>query len=123
MDGSVRAVGNAGVRIVNSNQYARIFSRSVVPQELGNQDSTRLNSPPKSSAAPHVSITDARTRTATQMSRAVCALALASTLLGCEADSWMDPSRTGYFETTPTTMPGPLLSWIELPEIRTPENV
>ncbi|RLS66956.1 MAG: hypothetical protein DWH97_02525 [Planctomycetota bacterium] len=105
MDGSVRAVGNAGVRIVNSNQYARIFSRSVVPQELGNQDSTRLNSPPKSSAAPHVSITDARTRTATQMSRAVCALALASTLLGCEADSWMDPSRTGYFETTPTTMP------------------
>ena len=105
MDGSVRAVGNAGVRIVNSNQYARIFYRSVVLQELGNQDSARLNSPPPSSAAPHVSITDARTRTATQMSRAVCALALASTLLGCEADSWMDPSRTGYFETTPTTMP------------------
>ena len=26
-------------------------------------------------------------------------------LLGCEADSFMDPSRTGYFETTPTTMP------------------
>jgi polysaccharide export outer membrane protein len=33
-----------------------------------------------------------------------CAVACAS-LLGCEVDSWMDPSRTGYFETTPTTMP------------------
>ena len=37
--------------------------------------------------------------------RAAVATALASTLLGCEVDSWMDPSRTGYFETTPTTMP------------------
>ncbi len=30
---------------------------------------------------------------------------LLTSLLGCEVDSWMDPSRTGYFETTPTTMP------------------
>jgi polysaccharide export outer membrane protein len=26
-------------------------------------------------------------------------------LPGCEVDSWFDPSRTGYFETTPTAMP------------------
>jgi len=26
-------------------------------------------------------------------------------LPGCEVDSWFDPSRTGYFETTPTSMP------------------
>jgi len=37
--------------------------------------------------------------------RMAAATALASSLLGCEVDSWMDPSRTGYFETTPTTMP------------------
>jgi protein involved in polysaccharide export with SLBB domain len=28
-----------------------------------------------------------------------------SVLLGCETDSFIDPSRTGYFETTPTAMP------------------
>lgn len=36
------------------------------------------------------------------------ALAGAATLAGltgCEVDSYFDPSRTGYFETTPTTMP------------------
>ena len=36
------------------------------------------------------------------------ALAGAATLVGlvgCEVDSYFDPSRTGYFETTPTTMP------------------
>jgi len=26
-------------------------------------------------------------------------------LPGCEVDSWFDPSRTGYFESTPTSMP------------------
>lgn len=26
-------------------------------------------------------------------------------LTGCEVDSWFDPTRTGYFETTPTSMP------------------
>ena len=31
-------------------------------------------------------------------------VAISTLLLGCEVDSWMDPSRTGYFETTPTTM-------------------
>ena len=30
---------------------------------------------------------------------ALCALS------GCETDSFLDPSRTGYFEFTPTTMP------------------
>ena len=28
-----------------------------------------------------------------------------SVLFGCETDSFVDPSRTGYFETTPTAMP------------------
>ncbi|MBI1304673.1 MAG: hypothetical protein GC172_12945 [Phycisphaera sp.] len=37
--------------------------------------------------------------------RIIVGVALSATLLGCEVDSWMDPSRTGYFETTPTTMP------------------
>ncbi|MFM8784762.1 MAG: polysaccharide biosynthesis/export family protein, partial [Phycisphaerales bacterium] len=26
-------------------------------------------------------------------------------MTGCEVDSWMDPSRTGYFEHTPTSIP------------------
>ncbi len=39
------------------------------------------------------------------LGRAFACAALGATLVGCEADSWMDPSRTGYFETTPTTMP------------------
>ena len=30
-----------------------------------------------------------------------CAMAM----VGCEVDSWMDPSRTGYFEHTPTSIP------------------
>ena len=33
------------------------------------------------------------------------ALALGTTLAGCDYDSWMDPSRTGYFEHTPTSIP------------------
>ncbi len=32
-------------------------------------------------------------------------LLLAVTLTGCDYDSWMDPSRTGYFEHTPTSIP------------------
>ena len=28
-----------------------------------------------------------------------------SVLFGCETDGFIDPSRTGYFETTPTAMP------------------
>ncbi len=37
--------------------------------------------------------------------RIAAGVAISTLLLGCEVDSWMDPSRTGYFETTPTTMP------------------
>jgi polysaccharide export outer membrane protein len=37
--------------------------------------------------------------------RVAAGVAVSTLLLGCEVDSWMDPSRTGYFETTPTTMP------------------
>lgn len=38
---------------------------------------------------------------------AVCLMSViaASTMLGCEVDSFFDPSKTGYFEFTPTTMP------------------
>jgi polysaccharide export outer membrane protein len=32
-------------------------------------------------------------------------LILSPVLPGCETDSYMDPSRTGYFETTPTAIP------------------
>ncbi|NBX25649.1 MAG: polysaccharide export protein, partial [Planctomycetes bacterium] len=32
-------------------------------------------------------------------------LILSPILPGCETDSYMDPSRTGYFETTPTAIP------------------
>ena len=32
-------------------------------------------------------------------------LAVSPLLQGCETDSYMDPSRTGYFETTPTAIP------------------
>ena len=37
-----------------------------------------------------------------------------SVLFGCETDSFVDPSRTGYFETTPTAMP--ILSRIDVVE-------
>ncbi len=36
--------------------------------------------------------------------RAACA-ALIFVASGCDYDSWMDPSRTGYFEHTPTSIP------------------
>ncbi|MFZ9913849.1 MAG: polysaccharide biosynthesis/export family protein [Phycisphaerales bacterium] len=54
--------------------------------------------------------TDATTKHArcTGASRTSLALlaALSTTFLaGCEVDSYFDPSRTGYFEKTPTTMP------------------
>ena len=32
-------------------------------------------------------------------------LSLLAILVGCETDSFIDPSRTGYFETTPSAMP------------------
>ena len=35
-------------------------------------------------------------------------------MVGCEVDNYMDPSQTGYFETTPTTMP--VLSRIDVIE-------
>jgi polysaccharide export outer membrane protein len=53
------------------------------------------------------------------LARTAAVTAVAATLAGCEVDSWMDPSRTGYFETTPTTMP--ILSRLDVIE-RTPEQ-
>ena len=37
--------------------------------------------------------------------RVIGSLAALFALAGCEVDSYFDPSRTGYFENTPTTMP------------------
>ncbi|MEY3143808.1 MAG: hypothetical protein RLY21_2301 [Planctomycetota bacterium] len=48
------------------------------------------------------------------LGRTLACAAVAASLVGCEADSWMDPSRTGYFETTPTTMP--ILSRLDVVE-------
>ena len=39
------------------------------------------------------------------IARAIGGFAALFALAGCEVDSYFDPSRTGYFETTPTTMP------------------
>jgi polysaccharide biosynthesis/export protein len=36
---------------------------------------------------------------------AVVAFGVSAALGGCDYDSWMDPSRTGYFEHTPTSIP------------------
>ncbi len=36
---------------------------------------------------------------------APAAFAVIAAMGGCEVDNYMDPSQTGYFETTPTTMP------------------
>ncbi|MBL9141543.1 MAG: polysaccharide biosynthesis/export family protein, partial [Phycisphaerae bacterium] len=35
--------------------------------------------------------------------------------VGCDVDSWMDPSRTGYFEHTPTSVP--ILRQIDVIEV------
>ena len=48
------------------------------------------------------------------LGRTLACAAVVASLVGCEADSWMDPSRTGYFETTPTTMP--ILSRLDVVE-------
>lgn len=40
-----------------------------------------------------------------RLSASLLALGLGTTLAGCDYDSWMDPSRTGYFEHTPTSIP------------------
>ncbi|MFM1804112.1 MAG: hypothetical protein RL136_991 [Planctomycetota bacterium] len=77
----MRAYGNAGVQIVHPNQEVRPFTQFIAPCNPGYR------------------------RFASSLGRIVAATALASTLLGCEVDSFFDPSRTGYFETTPTTMP------------------
>jgi len=81
VDGLVRALGNAGVQIVHPNQEVRQITHSIAH---GNT---------------------AKRRFVASLGKAVVATTLVSTLIGCEVDSWMDPSRTGYFETTPTTMP------------------
>ncbi len=35
----------------------------------------------------------------------LCSLPLIGVAVGCETDGFIDPSRTGYFETTPTSIP------------------
>jgi polysaccharide export outer membrane protein len=45
-------------------------------------------------------------RTAVRAGATSVALVVAApAMTGCEVDSWMDPSRTGYFEHTPTSIP------------------
>ena len=59
---------------------------------------------PPVDSRPQANVRSARTR----LHRALQAFASAAALLvlaGCEVDSYFDPSRTGYFEHTPTTMP------------------
>jgi protein involved in polysaccharide export with SLBB domain len=59
---------------------------------------------PPVDSRPQANVRSARTR----LRRALQAFASAAALLvlaGCEVDSYFDPSRTGYFEHTPTTMP------------------
>jgi polysaccharide export outer membrane protein len=41
----------------------------------------------------------------TAMARVAMAVAAVVSVSGCDYDSWMDPSRTGYFEHTPTSIP------------------
>lgn len=59
---------------------------------------------PPATQEPDVSIFDLTVR---RLVRAIAlpTLALAMAMGGCEVDNYMDPSQTGYFETTPTTMP------------------
>ena len=59
-------------------------------------------------------------RFVSSLGNALVAASLLSTLVGCEVDSWMDPSRTGYFETTPTTMP--ILSRLDVIERQGPKG-
>ena len=55
---------------------------------------------------PSPSDRSARSRSlCTVLGRAIASVALATSLTGCDYDSWMDPSRTGYFEHTPTSIP------------------
>ena len=49
--------------------------------------------------------TTLRPLAARRLAASALALALGTTLAGCDYDSWMDPSRTGYFEHTPTSIP------------------
>ena len=81
MDGPERCVGTAGVKNVHSNQSDHLLSSN------------------SQTALPTA------TRFIRSAGRLFAATALAATLVGCEVDSYLDPSRTGYFETTPTTMP------------------
>ena len=83
-------LGNAGVQTVHPNHEVRQLRNSII---CGTPSTSRFVS---------------------TLGRVVIATALTSSLLGCEVDSWMDPSRTGYFETTPTTMP--ILSRLDVVE-------
>ena len=90
----LRVVGNDGASAVIPNQLDR--SMNIPVQRASNSTIRRA------------------------LLRTALAAAATTTLVGCEVDSWMDPSRTGYFETTPTTMP--ILGRLDVIE-RTPEQM
>lgn len=75
------ALGNAGVQTVHPHQDVSQLRNAIIRG------------------------TPSTTRFVASCGKVLVTTALVSTLVGCEVDSWMDPSRTGYFETTPTTMP------------------
>jgi polysaccharide export outer membrane protein len=106
MGAVVGGSASAGAEIVNPQQPASPFPASTLEgPNSGLQRSARL-------------------ALATFAKRGVAVLAVGSIalggLVGCEADSFMDPSRTGYFETTPTTMP--ILSRLDVIEQQGPKR-
>jgi polysaccharide biosynthesis/export protein len=83
---------------VNPMMFSRLRIASP-SRDLARRASTRLGTSGDDRAS------RARPTFIATVGRTLAAVAFAGMLVGCEVDSWMDPSRTGYFETTPTTMP------------------
>jgi polysaccharide export outer membrane protein len=95
----VRDLGNAGVPTVHptksaipSNQFDPQLANTVLSRESGGEQ--------VSSRTVKARVTPWR-----GFLRATAYACAVAGLFGCEVDSYLDPSRTGYFETTPTTMP------------------
>ncbi|MFM1824344.1 MAG: hypothetical protein RI967_2610 [Planctomycetota bacterium] len=106
MGAVVGGSASAGAEIVNPQQPASPFPDSTLQGPISGLRRS------------------ARSALANFAKRGVVALAVGSIalggLVGCEADSFMDPSRTGYFETTPTTMP--ILSRLDVIEQQGPKR-
>jgi polysaccharide biosynthesis/export protein len=102
LGGALRTTVPPESKIVNPKKLPR---DRVSPQPLQSRHESLSEHCVVGEAAPRAIGATSRPTFILSVGRVVgCAVASAS-LLGCEVDSWMDPSRTGYFETTPTTMP------------------